>query len=95
MDDLRERIGSLVTKIFAYRFEKNRCTTLLVGKAALAFDFMWLRNKKVDMDKRKKRFIKVMDKDDIISWFDFFLSNLYITIGDSLFKQTIGIPHGY
>ena len=67
---------------------------MLVEKSSLHFDFICLKNKNVDVDNRKKRFTKVVDKDDLWSWLDFLLNNLYISIGDSLFKQTIGIPMG-
>ena len=35
-----------------------------------------------------------MDQDDLLCWLDFLLGNLFITVDDSLFKQTIGIPMG-
>ena len=85
MDDLKERIKALISKVFAYRFEKDRCKALLVEKSSLHFDFMWLKNKNVDVDNIKKRFTKVVDKDDLWSWLDFLFNNLYISIGDSPF----------
>ena len=94
LEDLRVRIRSLMTKVFDYRLERDRCKALLVEKSALHFDFSWLKSKNQDVDKRKKRFTKIVDKDDICSWLDFLLDNLYISLGDSLFKQSIGIPMG-
>ena len=94
LDDLRERMKSLIVKVFDYKFDKDRCRALLVEKSALHFDFMWLKHKNIDIDNERKRFTKVVDKDDILSWLDFFLDNLYIGIGDSLYKQAIGIPMG-
>lgn len=92
--DLKDRIKSLVKKVFTYKFEKFRCKALLVEKSALHFDFLWLKNKKVHVDQSKKRFSRVVDENDFLTWLEFLLDNLYITLGESLFKQSIGIPMG-
>ena len=67
---------------------------LRVEKTALCFDFQWLNNRCPDIEPRKKRYTKIVDVEVICSWIDFLLDNLYITVGDSLFQQIIGIPMG-
>ena len=37
---------------------------------------------------------KAYDKDDLIEMINFLIDNVYVTCGDSLFRQVIGIPMG-
>ena len=74
--------------------KKYKFKALLVEKSALHFDFYWLESKYQRLNKQKKRYTRVVDQDDLLCWLDFLLDNLFIIVGDSLFKQTIGIPMG-
>ncbi|KAH7429047.1 hypothetical protein KP509_09G028400 [Ceratopteris richardii] len=94
LNDLKHRISSLVRKVFSFKFTKDRCKALLVEKSALHFDYLWLKSKSVDIDSKKKRYTRIVDETDILLWLEFLLENLYISIGDTLFKQCIGIPMG-
>ena len=94
LTDLRSRIKSLLNEVFSYKEKSHRFKALLVEKSALHFDFCWLKSRNEFLHKKKKRYTRVVDKDDLLCWLDFLLDNLFITAGDSLFKQTIGIPMG-
>jgi hypothetical protein len=92
--DLRSRIKSLINEVFTYKDKRHRFKVLLVEKSALHFDFCWLKSKNQCLNKKKKRYTRVVVQDDLLCWLYFLLDNLYITVGGSLFKQTIGIPMG-
>jgi len=78
---------------FLVKEKSHRFKALLVEKSALHFDFCWLKSKNQFLHKKNKRYIRVVDKDDLC-WLDFLVDNFFIIAGDSLFKQTIGIPMG-
>lgn len=83
-----------IVDVFKLRLDKDRCRMLRVEKTALCFDFQWLNNRCHDIEPRKRRYTKIVGVEDICSWIDFLLDNLYISVGDSLFQQIIGIPMG-
>ena len=48
----------------------------------------------MQINHKREKIHQIVDKEDICTWLDFLLDNLYISLGDSLFKPTIVIPMG-